>query len=83
MASETPRGNDLPKSQAPQDAGGATDFERSAAEARGGGLLSELVLFFRYNRKWWMAPVVLILLGLGALLILSSSAVAPFIYTLF
>jgi hypothetical protein len=61
----------------------ATEFERSAAGLRRGGLLGELVLFFRHNRKWWMAPFVLILLLLGALMILSSTAVAPFIYTLF
>lgn len=81
MTSDHPRRRD--EAQGRHPAAPVTEFERGAAEVRGSGLLSELFLFFRHNKKWWMAPVVLILLGLGALLILSSSAVAPFIYTLF
>jgi hypothetical protein len=39
--------------------------------------------FARYHKKLWLAPVFLVLLLLGLLTILSGSAVAPFIYTLF
>jgi hypothetical protein len=36
------------------------------------------------RKKWWLAPIVLALLLLGALIILTEgSAVAPFVYTLF
>lgn len=40
--------------------------------------------FLRVRKKWWLAPIVICLVLIGAMLILAeSSAVAPFIYTLF
>ena len=60
-----------------------SEFERSAAGTKRAGLLGELTLFVRYNRKWWMVPFVVVLLLFGGLMILSTTAVAPFIYTLF
>ena len=40
--------------------------------------------FLKVNKKWWLFPIVIFLLLLGALIILTQgSAVAPFIYTLF
>jgi hypothetical protein len=40
--------------------------------------------FFKKTKKYWMLPVLLVTLALGALIVFSSgSAVAPFIYTLF
>lgn len=46
--------------------------------------LKELFSFLRARRKLWMAPVILILLALGGMLMLvEGSVVAPFIYTLF
>ena len=40
--------------------------------------------FMRERKKFWLAPIVLVLLLLGALIVFSQgSAVAPFIYTLF
>jgi hypothetical protein len=47
-------------------------------------LLKDLWAFLRVRKKFWLAPIVLVLLLLGVLLVLSQgSAVAPFIYTLF
>ena len=47
-------------------------------------LLSDLWGFMKERKKFWLAPIIVIMLLLGALLILSQgSAVAPFIYTLF
>jgi Family of unknown function (DUF5989) len=44
----------------------------------------ELWAFLRVRKKFWLTPIILILLLFGGLLVLSSgSAVAPFIYTLF
>lgn len=44
----------------------------------------ELWQFVRTNKKWWLAPMVIMLAALGLLLVVSQgSAVAPFIYTLF
>jgi hypothetical protein len=46
--------------------------------------LADLWNFMRERKKFWLAPLILILLLLGALIVFSSgSAVAPFIYTLF
>jgi len=47
-------------------------------------ILKEFWEFLRVRKKWWLTPIVLFLLLLGALLFLTEgSAVAPFIYTLF
>ena len=47
-------------------------------------LLKDLWGFMRVRKKFWLAPIILVLLLLGALIVLSQgSAVAPFIYTLF
>lgn len=47
-------------------------------------LLNDLWAFMRARKKFWLAPIIIILLLLGALLIMAQgSAVAPFIYTLF
>jgi hypothetical protein len=46
--------------------------------------LIELWSFMRTRRKFWLLPVVVMMLILGGLLIMAqSSAIAPFIYTLF
>ncbi len=40
--------------------------------------------FMRVRKKFWLAPIIIVLLLLGALIVLTQgSAVAPFIYTLF
>ena len=47
-------------------------------------LLKDLWLFMRERKKFWLAPIILVMLLLGALIVLAQgSAVAPFIYTLF
>jgi len=47
-------------------------------------LLKDLWGFMRESKKFWLAPIILIMLILGALIVLTQgSAVAPFIYTLF
>ena len=49
-----------------------------------GAFLSELWAFMRERKKFWLLPIVLVLLLFGTLLVLTEgSAVAPFIYTLF
>jgi hypothetical protein len=46
--------------------------------------LSELWAFLRLRKKYWLLPIVLVMLLFGGLVVLSQiSAVAPFIYTLF
>ena len=47
-------------------------------------ILAELWDFMKTRKKFWLMPIVLVMLLLGALLIFAQgSAVAPFIYTLF
>lgn len=49
-----------------------------------GSFLSELWAFMRERKKFWLLPIILVLLLFGALLVLTEgSAVAPFVYTLF
>ncbi len=47
-------------------------------------VLKEFWEFLRVQKCWWLLPIVIVLLLLGVLIVLTeSSAVAPFIYTLF
>jgi hypothetical protein len=47
-------------------------------------ILAEFWLFLKERKKWWLGPIVFMLLALGLLIILTEgSAVAPFIYALF
>ena len=47
-------------------------------------LLKDLWAFMRENKKFWLAPIIIVMVLLGGLIILAQgSAVAPFIYTLF
>jgi hypothetical protein len=39
--------------------------------------------FLKANKKWWLLPIVVVLLGIGLLITLAGTAAAPFIYTLF
>lgn len=47
------------------------------------GLVTEFVDFLKDNKKWWLAPIIVSILGLGLLVLLGGTAAAPFIYTLF
>ena len=53
------------------------------AEGRSRGILYEFAQFILHNKKWWLTPIILMLLVLGALIVLDGSAAAPFIYTVF
>jgi hypothetical protein len=46
-------------------------------------VLGELWLLVRITGKWWLVPILLVLLLLGAVVLLSATCYAPFIYTLF
>ena len=47
-------------------------------------ILKEFWSFLRVRKKWWIAPIVILLLTLGLILVLTEgSALAPFIYSLF
>lgn len=58
------------------------DFAAQAGESRN-SLVGEFTDFLKENKKWWLAPILVAILGLGLLVLLGGTAAAPFIYTLF
>jgi hypothetical protein len=61
---------------------GVVNASRTAA--RRFGTVGELLRFFWSNKRWWLVPMLATLFLLGVLIVLAqSSAIAPFIYTLF
>ncbi len=72
---------DLPE-QPPSDE--RDEFLQEAGEARV-GLLAEFWDFLKHNKKWWLIPILVAIIAIGALALMSSSggALAPFIYPLF
>ena len=45
--------------------------------------MREFVGFLRHNKKYWMAPLIILLVLVGLLIVVAGSSVAPFIYPLF
>jgi len=58
------------------------DFLAQSTESRS-GLGGEFLDFLKDNKKWWLAPIIISIVGLGILVMLGGTAAAPFIYTLF
>jgi Family of unknown function (DUF5989) len=56
---------------------------KQRSESGSSGVLSELWAFIKHNKKWWLTPILVMLLLLGVLIILGGTGAAPFIYTLF
>lgn len=49
-----------------------------------GSLARELWAFLRVRKKWWLAPIVIMLVLFGTLIVMTQgSALAPFVYTIF
>ena len=59
------------------------EFEKAAANQPNVGFMAELWGFLMDNRKWWMLPILILLLVLGLLILLGGTGLAPLIYTLF
>lgn len=59
------------------------DFEKAAKTQRQTGVVQETWLFLRHTKKWWLLPIVIVLVIFGVLIVLSGTAAAPFIYTVF
>ena len=58
------------------------EFERLAKQQRA-SLPAEFWCFLKHNKKWWLLPIVLVLLLLGLVVLLAGTSAAPFIYTIF
>jgi hypothetical protein len=63
------------------------DEKKSAFESAGGqkelSLVGEFVAMLKQNKKYWLIPIIVMLLIFGVLIILGGTGAAPFIYTLF
>lgn len=46
-------------------------------------LSKEFIAFMFANKKWWLLPLILVMMGMVGLVFLGGTAAAPFIYTLF
>lgn len=60
----------------------SSEFERQADQSQP-GLLVEFAHFLRYNKKWWLIPILVTLALLGVLVFLSSTTALPWIYAIF
>ncbi len=58
------------------------ELSRLAGE-RSPGLLAEFLAFLLYSKKWWLTPILVVLLVMGTLVWLAGPPLAPLIYTLF
>ena len=67
--------------QQTSDGTASSDFKK-IAEEQDPGLVAEFWDFLIHNKKWWLTPIILVLLLMGLLVMLSGTAAAPFIYTL-
>ena len=73
---------DSPEKESLSSESARDDFASQASRERT-GLAGEFTEFLRENKKWWLAPILIAILGLGLLVLLGGTAAAPFIYTLF
>ena len=60
----------------------ANEFEANAQGDRV-SLLREFWDFLKHNKKWWLLPILIVVLLLGLIVFLASTPAAPFIYPLF
>jgi hypothetical protein len=74
---------DLPENLSAERAAPRGDDFDAASQDQQIGLLREFIEFLGDNKKWWLLPIVLVLLLFGVLVLFSGTAAAPFIYTLF
>jgi hypothetical protein len=58
-----------------------TKFEK--VEGGNASLVGEVIGFLGQNKKWWLLPIMGTFLIIGVLVLLSTTAAAPFIYTFF
>ena len=59
------------------------DLEKAACEQANANLFTDFWYFLRDNKKWWLVPILVLLAILGLLTLLSTTPLAPFIYTLY
>jgi uncharacterized protein DUF5989 len=55
----------------------------SEAGEKQSGPMAEFLNFALHNKKWWLTPIIVVLLLVAVLAVLGGTGVAPFIYSLF
>ena len=71
-----------PDRQSRTNSNKATSFQQMAEE-KSPSMAAEFLDFILHNKKWWLTPIIIVLLLLGLVTLLSGTGAAPFIYTLF
>ena len=59
------------------------EFRKIVKESKESSFVGELWVLVCTKKKYWLIPIIVVLLALGLLVVLSGTAAAPFIYTLF
>ena len=89
MTSEEYNNDQEPDDEPQAGAGEATGDQHSSsqednfladADASQVGLVAEFVDFLKYNKKWWMTPILLVLALIAVLVVISATGGAPFLY---
>lgn len=78
-ADKNPNKEDKKNIPSPDD---QNDFMNHAGGDRT-GLAAEFLDFLKHNKKWWLLPILLAMVGIGVLIALGTTGAAPFIYPLF
>ena len=60
-----------------------SEFEKAASDRPRDNIVSDFWYFLRKTGKYWLLPILVICLLLGALMVLLHTAAAPFIYAIF
>jgi hypothetical protein len=58
-------------------------FEELTSQNSNTTVIGDLLYFLRHGKKWWMVPIIVLVLLFGTLMLLGGTVAAPFIYTLF
>jgi hypothetical protein len=61
----------------------SNDFEKAIGGGGANHVVGDFWHLLRKTKKWWLLPILTVMLVLGALMVLGGTAAAPFIYTLF
>ena len=59
------------------------EFQKIVKESKESSFVGELWALVCTTKKYWLIPIIVVLLALGLVVVLSGTAAAPFIYTLF
>ena len=68
---------------APRDNADSPNQFAQQGQARRAGMLADFIYLLKKSRKWWMLPLILVFIAFGLFMVLNSTGIAPFIYTVF